>query len=143
MKLRKYIFVVAFVKNKKLKLLALHRKKNWRGWELLKGGLMDGETEQQCLKREIEEETGAKKYKIFRTRHRIKYRWPKTFIKDHHKFQGADGKLYIVQLFNEKIKIDKKEHDKFKWLDRKDILKYLTYLNQRKAVKYVLKNHKL
>jgi 8-oxo-dGTP pyrophosphatase MutT (NUDIX family) len=95
------------------------------------------------LKREIAEETGAKKYKIFATNHRINYRWPRSYIKDHHKFRGAKGRIYLIQLFNKRIKIDRTEHDKFKWVDGKDILKHLTYLNQRNAVKYVLKNHKL
>ena len=143
MKLRKYIFAVVFVKDKKTKFLVFHRIKNWKGWELLKGGLKDDENEAQCLKREIVEEIGAKKYKIFKIKYRIKYKWPRSYIKDHHKFRGADGKLYMIQLFSKKVKIDKTEHDKFKWVDKKDILKYLTYLNQRNAVKYVLKNHKL
>jgi len=143
MKFRKYIFAVVFVKDKKTKFLVFHRIKNWKGWELLKGGLKDDENEAQCLKREIVEETGAKKYKIFKIKYRIKYKWPRSYIKDHHKFRGADGKLYMIQLFSKKVKIDKSEHDKFKWVDKKDILKYLTYLNQRNAVKYVLKNHKL
>jgi 8-oxo-dGTP pyrophosphatase MutT (NUDIX family) len=143
MKFRKYIFAVVFVKDKKTKFLVFHRIKNWKGWELLKGGLKDDENEAQCLKREIVEEIGAKKYKIFKIKYRIKYKWPRSYIKDHHKFRGADGKLYMIQLFSKKVKIDKSEHDKFKWVDKKDILKYLTYLNQRNAVKYVLKNHKL
>jgi 8-oxo-dGTP pyrophosphatase MutT (NUDIX family) len=143
MKFRKYIFAVVFVKDKKTKFLVFHRIKNWKGWELLKGGLKDDENEAQCLKREIVEETGAKKYKIFKIKYRIKYKWPRSYIKDHHKFRGADGKLYMIQLFSKKVKIDKTEHDKFKWVDKKYILKYLTYLNQRNAVKYVLKNHKL
>lgn len=131
------------MKNKKSKFLVFHRIKNWRGWEFLKGGLKDNETEMQCLRREILEETGARKYKIFKTRHKIEYVWSRNYIKDHHKFHGAKGKLYIVQIFNENIKIDKEEHDKFKWVNKKDILKYLTYLNERNAVKYVLKNHKI
>jgi hypothetical protein len=53
------------------------------------------------------------------------------------------GRLYVVQLFNKKVKIDKSEHDKFKWVGAKDALRYLTYLNQRNAFKYALRNHKL
>lgn len=143
-KFRKYIFAAVFMRDKKLKFLIFHRVKNWRGWELLKGGLKENENELQCLKREVSEETGAKKYKIFsRTRHLIKYRWTKKYIKDHHKFQGAKGRLYIIQLFNKRVRVDRSEHDKFKWVDAKDALKYLTYLSQKNALKYVLKNHKL
>jgi hypothetical protein len=64
-------------------------------------------------------------------------------VKDQHKFHGAEGRLYVIQLFNKKIKIDRSEHDKFKWVDAKDALKLLTYSNQRNALKYVLKEYNL
>lgn len=143
-KFRKYIFAAVFVKNKKLEFLIFHRTKNWRGWEFLKGGLKENETESECLKREIAEETGTKEYKIFaKTRHTIKYKWHKNYIKDRHKFHGACGRLYVIQLFGKRIKIDRNEHDNFKWVEAREALKDLTYLNQRNAIKYVLKNYKL
>jgi 8-oxo-dGTP pyrophosphatase MutT (NUDIX family) len=143
-KFRKYIFAVAFIKDKKLKFLIFHRIKNWRGWEFLKGGLKENENETKCLKREIAEETGARKYRIFaKTKHLVKYKWMKKYVKDNHRFQGAEGRLYIIQLFNKRIKIDKSEHDKFKWVDEKDALRRLTHTEQRNALKYVLRNHKL
>jgi 8-oxo-dGTP pyrophosphatase MutT (NUDIX family) len=74
MKFRKYIFAIVFMKNENPKFLIFHRIKNWKGWEFLKGGLKENESEAECLKREIAEETGAKKYKIFaRTGYLIKY----------------------------------------------------------------------
>jgi 8-oxo-dGTP pyrophosphatase MutT (NUDIX family) len=143
-KFRKGVFAVVFIKNKKPEFLIFHRIKNWRGWEFLKGGIKENENEAECLKREIAEETGAKKYKIFaRTRYMIRYRWPREYMKDNRKFHGAEGRLYVVQLYNKKIKIDRTEHDKYKWVDEKKALKYLTYLNLRNALKYVLRNHKL
>src|SRR3972149_1220080 len=98
-KFRRYAFAVVFRKNdadrkhengEKYSFLVFHRKKNWRGWEILKGGLMGDESEIQALKREIREETGAKKYKIVaKTRHTITYRWSKFYRKDHHIYHGA------------------------------------------------------
>ena len=143
-KYRKYIFAVVFLKNKKYKFLIFHRKKNWKGWELLKGGLLEGEKELDGLKREIREETGSKKFKIVaRTRHTIKYRWDRGYRKDHHIFHGAQGSLFVVQLFSKKVKIDKSEHDSYKWVEAKQTLKYFTYTNLKHAFKYVLKNYKL
>jgi len=143
-KFRRYIFAVVFIKDRKTKFLIFHRVKNWKGWELLKGGLKGNESEGECLRREIAEETGAKMFKtLSKTRHIIKYKWPREYMKDQHRFYGAIGNLYIVRLFDKKIKIDKREHDKFKWVDAKDALKHLTYLNQKNALKYVLKNHNL
>jgi len=142
-KFRKTIFAVIFIKDGKPKFLIFHRIKNWRGWEFLKGGLKGNETELQCLKREMAEETGAKKYRISVTKYKIKFKWSKTYVKDQQNFQGVDGRFFIVQLFSKKVKIDKSEHDKFKWVDEKSALKYLTYLNLKNALKYVLKNYKL
>lgn len=141
---RKYVFAVVYLKDRKPKFLVFHRIKNWRGWEFLKGGLMKNESEADCLKREVREETGAKRYRVLaKTKHLIKYKWPKNFLKDRHKFQGATGRLFIVELFDKKVRIDRTEHDRFKWVSAKDAFKCLTYKNQRNALKYVLRNHKL
>ena len=105
---------------------------------------MEGEKEIDTLKREISEETGNEKFKIItKTRHMIKYKWDKGYRKDHHTFHGANGRLFVVQLFSKKIKIDREEHDMYKWVGAKQTLKYLTYTNLKHAFKYVLKNYKL
>ncbi|HLC39616.1 MAG TPA: NUDIX domain-containing protein [archaeon] len=146
-KFRKYIFAVVFFQSDdERKFLLFHRTKNWRGWEFLKGGLKEGETEMRALKREIREETGAagaRKYRIVKTRHVIKYRWNRNYRKDRHLFHGARGMLYIVRLFGKKIKIDRKEHDKFRWVDKREALRILTYINLKNALKYVSRNHNL
>lgn len=143
-KYRRYIFAVIFLKNNHYEFLVLHRKKNWIGWEFLKGGLMENESEMHCLKREIREETGAKKFKIIgRTRYFIKYNWKKSYRKDHHLFHGAKGRVFTIQLFSKKVKIDITEHDGYNWLDSKQTLKYLTHANLKHAFKYILKNYKL
>lgn len=144
---RKYIFAVLLFRNKerkKISFLIFHRKKNWKGWEFLKGGLMEGEDELGALKREIREESGNKRFRIIaKTRHLIKYRWSKGYRKDHRVFHGAKGRVFLVELFIKKVKIDKSEHDGFKWADSRQTLKYLTHANLKHAFKYVLKNYKL
>lgn len=143
-KYRKYIFAVIFLKGAKYEFLILHRKKNWKGWELLKGGLLEDEDETGALKREMREETGSRKFKIVaRTRHMIKYKWTKGYRKDHHIFHGARGRLFLVQTFDRNVKIDRSEHDGFKWADPNQTLKYLAYTNLKHAFKYVLRNYKL
>ena len=143
-KYRKYIFIVAFLRRKKPQFLILHRIKNWKGWELPKGGLKEGESESKCLKREIKEETGTKRYKIItKTKHFIKYRFSKGFLKDNHIFYGAKGYVYLVELFSKKIKIDRGEHDRFLWVNKEEALELLTHKNHKIALKFVLKNYKL
>jgi len=143
-KYRKYVFAVVFFKNKKYEFLLFHRKKNWKGWEFLKGGIMENENELKCLKREIKEETGSRKFRILhKTKYFIKYRWSRGYRKDHRTFHGASGRVFVVQLSSKKIRIDKSEHSGFKWLDSRQTLKYLTHANLKHAFKYVLRNYKL
>ena len=143
-KYRKYVFIVAFLRRKYPQFLIFRRIKNWKGWELSKGGLKEGEKESQCLKREIREEIGAKKYEIIeKTKYFIKYRFPKGFLKDSHIFFGAKGYVYLVELFSKKIKIDKSEHDKYLWVSKDEAMEILTHKNHKNALAYVWKHYKL
>jgi len=142
MKYRKGIGAVIYRKTKEDSVfLILHRKKNWEGWELLKGGIIDGEDELTSLKREIKEETGLKKYKIIKkTGKAIKYKWPKQFAKDHRIYFGAEHVFYLIETSISKIKIDKREHDDYKWVTGEEALKLLTYNNHKRILKYVIKS---
>ena len=143
-KYRKYIFAVVFLRRKNPQFLIMHRIKNWCGWELLKGGLEENESEIKCLKREIKEETGAKKFEIItKTHHFIKYKFPKGFVKDNHIFYGAKGYVFLVELFNKKIKVDRSEHDKYMWVSKDEAMEILTHKNHKNALEYVWKNYKL
>ncbi len=122
------------------KFLILHRIQNWKGWEFLKGGLKLGETEKKALHRELREETGNTKFSLKKTRYKIKYKWKKHFVKDDHVFMGSIESLYLGEMLGDrKVKIDKTEHDKFKWVRKEDVLKYLTYPERRKAFLYAIK----
>ncbi len=141
---RKYVFAIVFLRDKTTKLLLLHRMKNWEGWEFLKGGVLPGERELNCLKREIKEETGKRRYKLIaKTQHIIKYKWPKGFVKDNHIYHGAVGNLFLVEVFDKKIKVDRNEHDEFKWVDKKDFLKLLTHNERKRAFNFILKKYKI
>ena len=143
-KYRKYIFGVVFLRRKDPQFLILHRTKNWKGWELLKGGVKDCESILKCLKREIKEETGTKKFKIIaRTRHYMKYKFPKGFVKDNHIFYGAKGYVFVVEFFGKGIKVDKNEHDKHMWVSKDEALEILTHENHKNALKYVSERYKL
>jgi len=143
-KYRKYVFGVVFLRRKDTQFLILHRIKNWRGWELLKGGIKEGEKELECLKREIKEETGMKKYKIIaKTRYFIKYKFPKGFVKDNHIFHGAKGYVFLIEAFSKKVKVDRSEHDKYFWVSKDEALELLTHKDHKNALKYVCERYKL
>jgi 8-oxo-dGTP pyrophosphatase MutT (NUDIX family) len=140
-KYRKYVFAVVFLRRKNPQFLILHRVKNWRGWELVKGGLKSGEDETKGLKRELKEETGTRFKVISKTKHFIKYRFPRGFVKDDHIFHGAKGYLFLVEALSKRIKIDRNEHDKYSWASKKEAMKMITHENQKNALEYVYKRY--
>ncbi|MEM2874116.1 MAG: NUDIX domain-containing protein [Candidatus Nanoarchaeia archaeon] len=138
---RKYVAAIIFIRLKKEPLfLILRRKQNWKGWEYVKGGLLPGESLKVALAREILEETGQKKFKIhLKLPFKIKYKWPKTYLKDKKRYCGAVQQVYVVEIFSKKIKLDRKEHSGYKWVTGKIALKLLTYKEPKAALRYVLK----
>jgi len=135
---RKGVCAIIYKNNK---FLIFHRIQNWRGWEFLKGGI-NNESEIVCLKRELREETGNNRFIITKTPFRYKYKWKKSYIKDNKKFTGADVRVFLTKFMgNKKVRVDNSEHDKFKWVTEKQVFKYLTYDNQKRAFKYILKNY--
>jgi 8-oxo-dGTP pyrophosphatase MutT (NUDIX family) len=143
-KYRPAIFVIVYkidnYSNKPLYLL-LKRKKHWKGWEFTKGGIEKGETEKQTLLREVKEECGLKILKIRKYEEKGKYKYPTNF-KERPGFIGQTYSLYSVQVGGGEVKIDKREHSDFKWLDFARARKIITYNNQKKCLKIVNKSLK-
>jgi 8-oxo-dGTP pyrophosphatase MutT (NUDIX family) len=139
---RPYVAAIIFIRTNQGNLfLLLRRKQNWRGWEYVKGGLLPGESLKAGLKREIREETGARKFKIIKKLPlRIKYKWPKLYLKDEKRWRGAVQQVYLVELFSKKVKFDRKEHSGYKWVSGKTAIKLLTHKEPKAAMKLVLKN---
>lgn len=142
-KYRRYVFAVVFLRRKEPQFLVLHRTKNWKGWELVKGGLLDKEDEMSGLRREIKEETGVKFKLIAKTRHFLCYKFARGFVKDGHIFHGAKGRLFLVEALGKKVKIDKREHDKYMWVGKVEAMKILTHKDQKNALKYVCERYSL
>jgi len=140
MKIRKGVCAIIFFDSpKKTEYLILKRKLNWKGWEFLKGGIKGKESELAALKREIKEEIGVKKFGALKTKEFNFFKYQKEYIKDKHMFDGAKNTIFLVQIFSKKIKIDRNEHSGFRWVDRKTVLKMLTWKDSRKIFEKLTK----
>ncbi len=145
-KYRKGVFVVVYAQEKnskqdknKIKYLLLHRKLHWKGWEFPKGGKRFYETNKMTVIREIKEEVGLPILKINKHDFSGKYQYDKIY-EDRHNIIGQTFKLYSVEVKKygkEKIRLDKLEHDDYKWSDFKKALKLLTWDNQKKSLKII------
>ncbi len=154
-KYRRGVFIVVYKRNKKrqgeIDYLILKRKLHWKGWEFPKGGIEKKENIMNTIMREIKEETGQFPLKKTLKKHNYsgKYKYSKK-LSDREGFIGQTFSLYSAEIMGQskrakqKIKIDKLEHSKYKWVNFEQALKKLTWPNQRKALrivnKFLLKN---
>lgn len=130
-KYRKAVFIVTYRKEKnKILYLLLKRKLHWKGWEFPKGGVGKFEFKKKAVKRELKEETGQTAIKIKSHKRKGKYKYDKEY-KDRKGILGQTYKLYSAQIKNKKIKLDKKEHLDYKWLEFDKAWKILTWPNQK------------
>lgn len=138
--IRRSVAAIIFRKDKGVKkYLLLKRKLNWKGWEFMKGGCKVFESENNCLIREVQEETGFNEFLFEKTGFRYKFKYQKVFMKDNKLFSGAKNSVYLVEVFSPKVKIDKIEHSMFKWVPKKEALKLLTWDNQKEIFRKVIK----
>ena len=138
-KIRRGISAIIFFEDNegKKKFLLLKRKQNWKGWEFLKGGRKKGEDEWAALKREIKEETGLGRFSAKKTRFIQEFNYKKEYKKDNKKWDGARNRIFLVEVFDKKIKTDKIEHSGFKWASKKEALKMLTWKDYRRIFRQI------
>ncbi len=99
-----------------------------RFWQPITGGLEEGETKKEALKREVREETGIKN--IIRIIEDVHYYEPKDLsLIEHFERHGQVYKHLRAYAFgvevpsDEEVVLDRKEHSEFKWCSFQEALK--------------------
>lgn len=134
---RKAVFILPYAKTKKgTEYILLKRKLHWKGWEFAKGKIEEGEKKIHTAKRELKEETGHLAIKIKRFNYSGKYNYSRIFP-DRPGFRGQTFSLYAAEIKKGKVKLDKKEHSGFRWVNFSEALKMLKWPNQKKSLKIV------
>ncbi|MBI4010078.1 MAG: NUDIX hydrolase [Candidatus Aenigmarchaeota archaeon] len=130
MRIRKTVQAVIFSVNGEKKILLvkkLDQKKPEYHWRLLKGGVEEGETEEQALKREIQEEIGLKDVKILDRIYSYSYAFEDTKQTVSTYLVEADPKEPII--------LDTKEVVGCAWMTKNEALGLLYWLHEKNAVK--------
>jgi len=129
---------IVFKKDKEINYLLLHYESGH--WDLAKGHIEENETEQQTLKREIEEETGIKDIKIIHGfKKKIQY-----YFKVKAELINKEVVFYLAQTKTEQIKLSF-EHIGFEWLPFEEAKEKLTFKNAKEILENAnkfLKSHK-
>jgi 8-oxo-dGTP pyrophosphatase MutT (NUDIX family) len=109
-------------------------------WQPITGGLEDGETKIEALKREITEETEIKNIiKIIEDVHY--YEFPDPDLIDYFKRHGHACKHLKEYAFgvevssDEKVVLDGKEHSEFKWCGFQEALTLMKWKGNKDALK--------
>ena len=100
-------------------------------WQMLTGKIEEGETVVQAVLREIEEETKLQTATIFSLNYVSRF------------FEKQDESIYLVPLFlavvphSARVILNPPEHDKYRWCNFQEALRYLTWNQHRKALLHV------
>jgi 8-oxo-dGTP pyrophosphatase MutT (NUDIX family) len=138
--IRKCVTAVIFDNHSNPFFLILKRKRNWEGWEFVKGGIENGETEEDAVKREIKEETNLQKFKIIKKIEGVK----KDFV-------GVGNKInsHVVYLVEASMNIpihipkgDDPEHSTYLWCDKASTRSKITWDSDKKILERALEEIK-
>ncbi len=133
MKYRKGVFLVVFNKDK---YLLLKRVLHWTGWEFPKGGIESNESIEKAVSRELREETGLIARRIIDLKASGKFDYGRE-LPDRPGILGQTWHLFAVQVSTKKVRLDKREHLSYKWLNYPQAYNLLTFNIQKRCLKVV------
>jgi len=128
--------IVFCIVNEKIEFLLMKYRNGH--WEFPRGKVEDSESEQDTMKREIEEETSISKVRTvegFRETMSFSYKAHGQELVDRKKDKNCmyihkKAVFYLVEAINKDVVISH-EHQKFQWLNFEDGLDKLTFKNAK------------
>ncbi len=124
------------------KFLLLHRVLHWSGWEFPKGGINDGESVEDAIKRELFEETSI-------PRHDFLGKVDELYYFDSSRNVESHVQNFLIRVSsNNKISFENQdsskgektiEHDDFKWCEPSEAVKMLKHKNMKNTMLKAIK----
>ena len=123
-------FIIYRKMKNRLEFLLMYRSDtSWNHWEIPKGGIEENETYEDAIVRELNEECGIVNkdiIKIKKTFSEFVINYP-TDIQEKTGKKGGCYKIFLIELNPKKIiKIQDKEHNKYKWIDANNAENYIS-----------------
>ena len=109
-------------------------------WQPITGGLEEGETKIEALKREVREETGIKNIiKIIEDVHYYEFQdlpFMEPLKRHGHAYKHLKEYAFGVEVSsNEEVVLDGKEHSEFKWCGFQKALRLMKWKENKEALK--------
>ena len=129
--MKKVLAIVYKEEEKQKRFLILHRKLNWVGWECLKETMEENESEEETVRRGMQEEINVKQFEIVK-RKKIYIQLP---------YESTIERAFLIKIdADQKIDISQnksKEHDDYKWVSQEEAEKLLTHKNITDVLKEI------
>jgi len=114
--------IAAIIVNKDKKVLMCEHVWIDDAWQFPQGGIEDGETSEETVLRELDEELGSKKFIILdKMPEPLKYQFP-YYLKSKYHFEGQIQTFFLLFYYGEDKDIrfnnqERPEFKSFKWVD--------------------------
>ena len=127
--------VAAIIINKDKKVLMCEHIWIDNAWQFPQGGVENGESEEDALKRELYEEIGTKKIKIVKKMpNQVVYKFP-FYLKSKYQIDGQKQTYFLVYFYGDDSEIvfdkqDKPEFKEFEWVNLDEPPKKVIYFKK-------------
>lgn len=144
--------VSAFILNDKKEFVLVNGVSDRTYWKIPAGGIERGETAEEALYRELNEELGLKKSDfevLAKSRFVDRFNWPKEICEEKFKkngiwYDGQERAIFVCKLTNLsfKLKLQEEEISDFKLVDKNNFEEYIIFPTQINVMKNVIEEFK-